>query len=71
VSRELKVPDCMASAQPDAELAPSLSSARDQVSGRDRVIGTHTLPEPVDLDLYRIRRQARADGLINEYRLVA
>jgi transposase InsO family protein len=29
------------------------------------------LPEPVDLDLYRVRRQARADGLINEYRLVA
>src|SRR6266702_372597 len=25
------------------------------------------LPEPVDLDLYRIRRQARAVGLINEY----
>ena len=29
------------------------------------------LPEPVDLDLYRIRRQHRAGGLINEYRLVA
>ena len=29
------------------------------------------LPEPVDLDLYRIRRQAQAGGLINEYRLVA
>jgi putative transposase len=29
------------------------------------------LPEPVDLDLYRIRRQARVGGLINEYRLVA
>ena len=29
------------------------------------------LPEPVDLDLYRVRRQARAGGLINEYRLVA
>ena len=29
------------------------------------------LPEPVDLDLYRIRRQARAGGLINEYHLVA
>jgi hypothetical protein len=25
----------------------------------------------VDLDLYRIRRQAQAGGLINEYRLVA
>jgi hypothetical protein len=27
--------------------------------------------EPADLDLYRIRRQARVGGLINEYRLVA
>ena len=29
------------------------------------------LPEPVDLEQYRIRRQARAGGTINEYRLVA
>ena len=29
------------------------------------------LPEPVDLDQYRIRRQAQVGGLINEYRLVA
>jgi putative transposase len=29
------------------------------------------LPEPVDLDLYRIRRQAQVRGLINEYHLVA
>jgi putative transposase len=29
------------------------------------------LPEPVDLDLYRVRGQARVGGLINEYRLVA
>jgi putative transposase len=29
------------------------------------------LPEPVDLDQYRVRRQARAGGLINEYHLVA
>jgi transposase InsO family protein len=29
------------------------------------------LPEPVDLEQYRIRRQARAGGMINEYRLVA
>ncbi len=29
------------------------------------------LPEPVDLDLYRIRRQAQVGGMINEYRLVA
>ena len=28
------------------------------------------LPEPVDLDQYRVRRQARVGGLINEYRLV-
>jgi len=30
-----------------------------------------SLPEPVDLKQYRVRRQARAGGLINEYRLVA
>jgi putative transposase len=29
------------------------------------------LPEPVDLDLYRVRRQAQVGGMINEYRLVA
>ena len=29
------------------------------------------LPEPADLDLYRVRRHARVGGLINEYRLVA
>jgi putative transposase len=29
------------------------------------------LPEPVDLDLYRIRRQGQVGGPINEYRLVA
>ena len=29
------------------------------------------LPEPVDLDLYRVRKQARVGGMINEYRLVA
>ena len=29
------------------------------------------LPEPVDLDQYRIRRQAQVGGLINEYHLVA
>jgi putative transposase len=29
------------------------------------------LPEPVDLEQDRVRRQARAGGLINEYRLVA
>jgi hypothetical protein len=29
------------------------------------------LTEPVDLDQYRVRRQARVGGLINEYRLVA
>ena len=30
-----------------------------------------SLPEPVDLDLCRVRRQARVDGMINEYHLVA
>jgi hypothetical protein len=30
-----------------------------------------SLPEPVDLDQYCVRRQARIAGLINEYRLVA
>jgi len=29
------------------------------------------LPEPIDLEHYRVRRQTRADGTINEYRLVA
>jgi putative transposase len=29
------------------------------------------LPEPVDLDQYRVRKQTRAGALINEYRLVA
>ena len=29
------------------------------------------LPEPADLGQYRVRRQARVGGLINEYRLVA
>jgi putative transposase len=29
------------------------------------------LPEPVNLDQYRVRKQARIGGLINEYRLVA
>ena len=29
------------------------------------------LPEPVDLDQYRVRKQAGVGGLINEYRLVA
>ena len=28
------------------------------------------LPEPIDLEQYRIRRQARVGGLINEYRLI-
>jgi hypothetical protein len=38
----LKVPDCMAPAQPDAELTRPSSSERDQASGCDRVIGAHT-----------------------------
>jgi putative transposase len=29
------------------------------------------LPEPVDLEQYRVRRHTRAGGLVNEYRLVA
>jgi putative transposase len=29
------------------------------------------LPEPVDLDHYRVRKQARASALINEYCLIA
>jgi hypothetical protein len=29
------------------------------------------LPEPVDLEQYRVRRQARVGGMIGEYRLVA
>jgi transposase InsO family protein len=33
--------------------------------------GTAPLPESVDLAQYRVRRQTRVDGVINEYRLVA
>jgi len=29
------------------------------------------LPEPVDLEQYRIRKQTRAGGVINEYHLIA
>ena len=29
------------------------------------------LPEPVDLEQYRVRRHARVSGMINEYRLAA
>jgi putative transposase len=29
------------------------------------------LPEPADLDQYRVRKQGRVGDLINEYRLVA
>jgi len=29
------------------------------------------LPEPIDLEQYHARRQARVGGLINEYHLVA
>jgi hypothetical protein len=29
------------------------------------------LPEPVDLEQFRVRKHARVGGLINEYRLVA
>jgi hypothetical protein len=29
------------------------------------------LPEPVDLQQYRVRKQTRVAGTINEYRLVA
>ncbi len=29
------------------------------------------LPEPINLDHYRVQKQARVGGLINEYRLVA
>ena len=30
-----------------------------------------SLPEPVDLDRHRVRRQTSVDGMINEYHLVA
>ena len=29
------------------------------------------LPDPMNLDHYRVRKQTRVSGLINEYRLVA
>ncbi len=34
-------------------------------------VATPPGPEPVNLDQYRVRKQARIDGLINGYRLVA
>jgi len=37
----------------------------------ERSHATEPLPEPTDLEHYRIRRQTRIGGLINEYRLVA
>ena len=37
----------------------------------DAAASLKPLTEPVDLAQYRVRRQARAGGLINEYRLVA
>jgi hypothetical protein len=40
-SRAPKVPDRLAPSQPDPELARPSSHTRDQVSGCDRVIGTH------------------------------
>jgi transcriptional regulator of acetoin/glycerol metabolism len=39
------VPERVASAQPDPELRPSRSSGRHQVSGCDRVIGTHRVAQ--------------------------
>jgi transposase InsO family protein len=36
-----------------------------------RAAPLNPLPEPVNLDQYRVRKQARVAGLINEYRLVA
>jgi putative transposase len=40
-------------------------------SSLDSAAPLKPLPEPIDLGQYRIRRQARVDGLINEYCLVA
>src|SRR6266536_5639590 len=37
----------------------------------ERSCAAEPLPEPVDLEQYRVRRQTRASGTINEYRLVA
>ena len=37
----------------------------------DAAAALKPLPEPVDLDRYRVRRQTRTGCLINEYRLVA
>jgi hypothetical protein len=33
--------------------------------------GLKPLPEPVNLDRYRVPKQAHVDSLINEYRLIA
>ncbi len=44
---------------------------RDRGSNFTAAAPLKPLPQPVDLDQYRIRKRARAGGLINEYRLVA
>src|SRR5215469_16011587 len=46
---------------------PSQSAPASPLPARRRAADTAT--EPVDLEQYRVRRQARAGGLINEYRL--
>jgi hypothetical protein len=43
VTRVLKVPECVALAQPDGELALPWSRRRHQVNGSDRIVGTHRL----------------------------
>jgi hypothetical protein len=50
--------------EPDPQIAGAVAA---MYAGRK----TPRPPEPVDLARYRVRRQARVGGLINEYHLVA
>jgi hypothetical protein len=45
VTRVQTVPDCEVLTQPDAQLGNLPSSTRHQVSGYDRIIGTHNIYE--------------------------
>jgi putative transposase len=56
-------------ADPERLRGPPQSAPAAPLSQRRRAAETAT--RVGDLDLYRIRRQARVGGLINEYRLVA
>jgi hypothetical protein len=48
---------------------PPQSAPAAPIPARSRA--AETVPEPINLDQYRVRKQAHVGGLINEYRLVA